>query len=50
MKALTGEHKSLEELLPTLLSGPGGNAPDPRSGPDSARQDAIHGVPPVPGR
>ena len=30
MKALTGEHKSLEELLPTLPPGPDGNAPDPR--------------------
>jgi cytochrome c peroxidase len=31
MKALTGEHKSLEELLPTLPKGPAGNAPDPRA-------------------
>jgi cytochrome c peroxidase len=31
MKALTGEHKSLEELLPTLPPGPDGNAPDPRA-------------------
>jgi cytochrome c peroxidase len=31
MKALTGEHKSLDELLPTLPAGPDGNAPDPRA-------------------
>jgi cytochrome c peroxidase len=31
MKALTGEHKSLEEVLPTLPPGPDGNAPDPRA-------------------
>ena len=31
MKALTGEHKNLEELLPTLPPGPDGNAPDPRA-------------------
>ncbi len=30
MKALTGEHKNLEELLPTLPPGPDGNSPDPR--------------------
>ena len=29
MKALTGEHKSLDELLPTLPPGPDGKAPDP---------------------
>jgi cytochrome c peroxidase len=31
MKAHTGECKSLEELLPTLPSGPAGDAPDPRA-------------------
>jgi cytochrome c peroxidase len=31
MKALTGENKSLDELLPTLPPGPDGNAPDPRA-------------------
>ncbi|MGC8643175.1 MAG: cytochrome-c peroxidase [Isosphaeraceae bacterium] len=30
MKALTGEHKSLDELLPTLPPGADGKAPDPR--------------------
>ena len=29
MKALTGEHKSLEELIPTLPPGPDGSSPDP---------------------
>ena len=45
MKALTGEHKGLEELLPTLPRGPGRERPRPAGGPDSARQDGIHGVP-----
>jgi cytochrome c peroxidase len=31
MKALTGEHKDLEELLPSLPAGPDGTAPDPRA-------------------
>lgn len=31
MKALTGENKSLEELLPTLPPGADGTAPDPRA-------------------
>jgi cytochrome c peroxidase len=31
LKALTGEHKSLEELIPTLPPGPDGTAPDPRA-------------------
>jgi cytochrome c peroxidase len=50
MKALTGEHKSLEELLPTLPAGPGGNAPDPRAAltpPAKTPSTAFH---PVPGR
>ena len=45
MKALTGEHKSLEELLPTLPPGPDGNAPDPRAALTPPVQDAVHGVP-----
>jgi cytochrome c peroxidase len=50
MKALTGEHKSLEELLPTLPSVPGGNAPDPRAAlipPGKTATTAFH---PQPGR
>ena len=31
MKALTGENKTLDELLPTLPAGPDGNTPDPRA-------------------
>lgn len=31
MNALTGEHKSLDELLPSLPPGPDGKAPDPRN-------------------
>ena len=30
MKALSGETKKLDELLPTLPPGPDGKAPDPR--------------------
>jgi cytochrome c peroxidase len=31
MKVLTGEHKRLDELLPTLPPGPDGQAPDPHA-------------------
>ena len=43
MKALTGENKTLEELLPTLPPGPDGNAPDPKAAltPPSKKVAAI---------
>jgi cytochrome c peroxidase len=43
MKALTGENKTLEELLPSLPPGPDGYAPDPRAAltPPSKKVAAI---------
>ena len=48
MKALTGETKKLDELLPTLPPGPDGKTVDPRPALSRPEQEGGCGVPPVP--
>ena len=50
MKALTGETKKLDELLPKLPPGPDGKTRGSPHGPRDARQEGRRGLPSVTGR